>query len=74
MIRALIGRFVMGCLDAHATQVHRATVSRIDLARMTDADISDLLHGRRLRPDSPGLIPFPSRGARASRTRAGGGA
>ncbi len=46
MIRALIGRFVLGCIEAHKGQRFLAKIEKVDLAKLTDAQISDFVHGR----------------------------
>ncbi len=63
MIRALIGRFVLSCLDAAGERAHRTIVHEIDLDRATDAQKSDWLHGRPidLTPPIATLIPFRRR-------------
>ncbi|MBW4089927.1 MAG: hypothetical protein HIU82_02290 [Proteobacteria bacterium] len=63
MIRALIGRIILSCLDAAGERAHRAIVHGIDLDRATDAQISDWLHGRKidLTPPVATLIPFRKR-------------
>ncbi len=62
MIRAMIGRFVLGCLDAHARRVNRAIVQQLDLAKMTDAQVSDVIHGRPLAEGTPGVTTLDSAG------------
>ena len=46
MIRALIGRFVLGCIEAHKGQLFLARIDKVDLAKLTDQQISDFVHGR----------------------------
>ena len=66
MIAALIGRFVQHCILAEARRKMRKkgliSAQRIDRQTMTDAQISALIHGRRIAPDGPpqarqGLTP-----------------
>ncbi len=62
MIRALIGRFVMGCLDAAAAETQRAAlVQEVHLDRMTDDEVSRWLAGHRLPAGHPALVPLTAR-------------
>jgi len=46
MIRALIGRFVLGCIEAHKARAFRAEMRLVDPSKLTDQQLSDFLHGR----------------------------
>jgi hypothetical protein len=46
MIRALIGRFVQGCIDAHKRRQFLGKWSKVDFTKMTDAEVSAFVHGR----------------------------
>lgn len=59
MIRAAIGRFVMGCLDAAAAEVHRERVHRVDMDKMSDAELAAFLKGKALPEGHPALVPMP---------------
>ena len=61
MVRAFLGGLIVGCIEAHALRKANIQVSRLDMSKMTDRDVSDVLHGRALRPGCPGVIPVPRR-------------
>jgi hypothetical protein len=46
MIRALIGRFVLGCIKAEKDRCWRAKMRLVDPAKLTDRQLSDFMHGR----------------------------
>jgi hypothetical protein len=46
MIRALIGCFVLGCIEAHKDRTFRAQMRLVDPKRLTDQQLSDFVHGR----------------------------
>jgi hypothetical protein len=46
MIRALIGRFVLGCIEAHKDRAFRAEIDKVDLSKLTERQLSDFVHGR----------------------------
>ncbi len=48
MICTLIGRFVLHCIDKAKRCEAAAVVHQLDLDRMSDEQISDLVHGRRV--------------------------
>ena len=62
MIRAWIGWFLLGCLEAHGRRVNRAIVQQLDLAKMSDAQVSDVIHGRKLPPGTPGVTTLEGGG------------
>lgn len=56
MIRALIGRFVLHCMEVDRRKRRGKIWRTLDLSRMTDGQISQLVHGRRVEtfvPRSP---------------------
>jgi hypothetical protein len=46
MIRVWIGGFLLGCIKAHKDRAWRAQMRIIDPAKLTDAQLSDFVHGR----------------------------
>jgi hypothetical protein len=46
MIREWIGGFVLGCISAHKGQQFFARIDKVDLAKLTDRQLSDFVHGR----------------------------
>lgn len=53
MIRAVLGRFFRHCIEQARAQEFRVKVEEIDLTRMSDRQISDLVHGRSFNPGVP---------------------
>lgn len=65
MIRALIGRFVLGCIEAHNDRSFRAKMRLVDPAKLTDAQLSDFMHGRAIdwsKVDAGAAHPIGGRG------------
>lgn len=56
MIRAAIGRFILRCIDAEKRRKYKFETRRIDFAKLTQSQISDLLHGRAIDLDNMELI------------------
>jgi hypothetical protein len=66
MIRALIGRAILHCIHQAHTRPWRATVvTRLHPGEMNDAQISDLIHGRPIRPARVRPIPISTTVPRA---------
>lgn len=65
MIRALIGRFVLGCIKAHKDRVFRAKIDRVDLSKLTERQLSDFVHGRAIDWDAvnPAALCVTERGS-----------
>jgi hypothetical protein len=52
MIRALIGAALVSCINAHKQREADKAIGRgcreIDLRQLTDSEVSDVVHGRRI--------------------------
>lgn len=46
MIRALIGRFVRHCVEMSKQADHDRVMRGVDIGKLSDRQLSDLLHGR----------------------------
>jgi hypothetical protein len=57
MIRALIGRAILHCIARAQQRRWRAEVTQLDPSTMSDGQISDLVHGRPIRPLV--VLPIP---------------
>lgn len=59
MIRALIGGFILHCIDKAERRRARRQLRPIDISKLSDRQISDLVHGRlnRRRIDTSRLPP-----------------
>jgi hypothetical protein len=61
VIRAAIGRLVLHCMDQAKKRQFRGEWTQLDPAKMTDQQISNVIHGRPI--DSPGEFHQPGVGS-----------
>lgn len=63
MIRAMIGRFILHCLDQAGEAANRKLlVHEVEFDRMSDQQVSDWIHGRKIDFSRTGCRTIPHRG------------
>jgi hypothetical protein len=48
VIRAMLGGFMLGCIEAAKQRRFDVETRQVDLAKLTDREISDFVHGRKI--------------------------
>ena len=48
MIRAMLGGFMLACIEAAKQRRFDVQTRQVDLKQLTDGEISDFVHGRRI--------------------------
>ena len=73
MIDAIVGRFVLRCIEAARQQTYERKMASVDIGGLPDEELSALVHGRGLAPDeAPPRAATPDQVRRLRQAARGG--